>query len=623
MSTSRPIIDWRDGQPVSREFGDVYFSRASGIEETRHVFLEGNRLPERFAALSPGAAFAIGETGFGTGLNFLCAWRLFDRVAPATARLHFVSCELHPLADGELRAALQLWPELAPYRQALIDSYGPLAPGWHRFLFASGRACLTLLVGDVRQTLARLDGTVDAWFLDGFSPARNPQMWEPPVLRAIADHSRPGATLATYTSAGAVRRGLEEVGFRVEKAKGFGPKREMMRGEYAVSAALRPPVRRAPRDAIVVGGGLAGTAAARSLATRGWRVTLIERHPDLAAEASGNPQGVLYARLSASVAPLGRLVLAGYQHSLRVLRELLPCDGAAWSAAPIIQLAHDEYEARRQAQVLDLGLPADVVRAVDRDEASALAGVALPSGGVVFPLGAWAHPPALCRALADHPNIEVLSSRGAARVARERGAGRWAVYGAQGPLAESETVILATGAGFGALEPLALLPLRLNRGQITLVPATGESSRLRAVLCAEGYVGPARDGWHSIGATFARTDSPEPTATDNAENLAMLARLAPALFEGLRGAQLDPARLAGRAGLRCVSPDYLPVLGALDQNRWPGLYACTAHGSRGLLTAPVGGEVLAALLEPEPAPLPSDLMTAVSPGRFASAFRQP
>jgi len=616
MTASAPILEWRDGQPVSREFGDVYFSRASGIEETRHVFLEGNRLPQRFAALVPDASLTIGETGFGTGLNFLCAWQLFERIAPVTARLHFVSCELYPLAESELRDALELWPELAPYSQALIACYGPLAPGWHRFVFASGRVCLTLLVGDVRQTLDRLEGAVDAWFLDGFSPARNPQMWEPAVLRAVADHSRPGATLATYTSAGAVRRGLEEVGFRVEKVRGFGPKREMVRGEYAASAALRPPVRRPTREAVVVGGGLAGTAAARSLAIRGWRVALVERHASLAAEASGNPQGVLYARLSATATPLSRLVLAAYQHTLRVLRERLPCDGEAWAAAPVIQLAHDDHEARRQARVLELGLPAGLLRGVDREEAGALAGVVVPTGGVAFPRGGWAHAPAVCRALADHPNISLQVSRGATRVSRDVEAGHWTVHDAHGPVVGSETVILATGAGFAAIEPLAHLPLRVNRGQITLIPATAESSTLRAVLCGQSYVTPARSGFHSVGATFARTDSEEPTVADNEENLAMLARLAPVLFDGLQGTRLDPSRLPGRAGLRCVSPDYLPVVGALDEGRYPGLYASTAHGSRGLLTAPLAGEVLAALLEGEPAPLPSDLMAAVSPRRL-------
>jgi tRNA 5-methylaminomethyl-2-thiouridine biosynthesis bifunctional protein len=443
------------------------------------------------------------------------------------------------------------------------------------------------------------------------------------VLRAIADHSCAGATLATYTSAGAVRRGLEEVGFRVEKVKGFGPKREMVRGEYAASAALRPPVRRPRRAAIVVGGGLAGAAAARSLAIRGWRVTLVERHANLAAEASGNPQGVLYARLSATATPLSRLVLAGYQHTLRALRGLLPCDGEAWSDAPVVQLVHDEQEARRQARVLDMGLPSGLLRGIGRDEASALAGVPVPAGGLTFPRGGWAHPPAVCRALAHHPNVSVQVSRGAAQLSYDSEAARWTVFDEQGLVAESEAVILATGAGFPAIEPLAPLPLRVNRGQITLVPATSESHALRAVLCGQSYVAPARGGWHSVGATFARTQSEEHTVADNEENLAMLARLAPALFGFLGAAQLDPSQLPGRAGLRCVSPDYLPLVGAVDEGRRPGLYATTAHGSRGLLSAPLGGEVLAALLGDEPAPLPSDLMAAISPARFSSAVHSP
>jgi tRNA 5-methylaminomethyl-2-thiouridine biosynthesis bifunctional protein len=183
-------------------------------------------------------------------------------------------------------------------------------------------------------------------------------------------------------------------------------------------------------------------------------------------------------------------------------------------------------------------------------------------------------------------------------------------------------LVLATGAGCSAMEPLARLPLRVNRGQITLVAATPASDVLRAVLCGQSYTAPARGGWHSVGATFARTRSEESTIADNAENLAMLAQLAPALFEGVGGARLDPAQLTGRAGLRCVSPDYLPLLGAIDTEQWPRVYVTIAHGSRGLLTAPIGGEVLAALLEDEPAPLPNDLMRAVAADRFARSARR-
>jgi tRNA 5-methylaminomethyl-2-thiouridine biosynthesis bifunctional protein len=614
-STEHPTpLDWQDGQPISRHFGDVYFSRASGIDETRHVFLAGNRLQQRFAALPAGAALAIGETGFGTGLNFLCAWELFERSAAAGARLHFVSTELDPLPPADLEAALALWPELARLRTALLEQYGALPAGWHRFVFGGGRVVLTLAVGDARETLTQLGGQVDAWFLDGFSPAKNPQLWEAGVFEAVAAHSRSGTTFATYTSAGAVRRGLQAAGFKVEKSKGFGPKREMLRGELA--RATQPQARASgPREAVVVGGGLAGTAAAHSLARRGWRVLLLERHAGLAAEASGNPQGILYARLSPAQTPLSRLVLAGYQYSLRTLRALLPADGEGWSAVPVVQLAYDVQEAARQAKLLDLGWPAALLRPLGAEEASSLAGVPLATGGLVFPAGGWVHPPALCRALAEHPFI---ATRTGARVTslEQSGAG-WRVVADGRVLAEAPVVVLAGGADSAGYAQTRELPLRVNRGQVTMLPATAQSRRLGAVLCAESYVAPARAGLHSAGATFAREPSVEATVADNAENLAMLQRLSPALFRALDGPALAAGQLLGRAALRCVSPDYLPLVGRIGE----GLYVSSAHGSRGLITAPLAGEVLCALVEEEPAPLPRALLAAVDPGRFSAQAR--
>jgi tRNA 5-methylaminomethyl-2-thiouridine biosynthesis bifunctional protein len=617
-----PTLDWRDGQPVSRVFADVYFSRACGIEETQHVFLRTNRLAERFATLPPHGRFVIGETGFGTGLNFLCAWRLFDQVAPPGARLHYVSAELYPLSRAELGEALALWPALSAWRQPLLAQYGPLAPGWHRLLFGGGRVCLTLLIGDARRTLGALDARVDAWFLDGFAPAKNPQLWEPGVLREVAAHSQPGATFGTYTAAGAVRRTLEEVGFRVEKVRGYGPKRDMLRGEFAGTASLRAPAARYARRATVIGGGLAGTAAAHSLAMRGWAVTLLERHPELAAEASGNPQGVLYARLSPAATPLSQLVLAGYQHTLRVLRALLPCDGQAWSDAPILQLAHDEQERRRQARLPALGLPGELLRPVGQEEASALAGIALPSGGLLFPGGGWVHPPALCHAQTAHTGITLALHRQPLRLVHEPSECVWKAFDEQTCLAQSSIVVVAGAADSTRFEPLRALPLRSVRGQVTFLPATAASRSLRAVLCAETYAAPARGGMHTAGATFSHEEHADARAEDNADNLSALARLAPGLHAALGGATLDPARLQGRAALRCVSPDYLPIVGAMPDSAGqplPGLFVSTAHGSRGLITAPLAGEVLAALVEDEPAPLPHALMSAIAPARFRQA----
>jgi len=607
-------LDWHDGQPVSRRFGDVYFSRAGAVQETAHVFLQGNRLPERFAAMPAAGRFVVGETGFGTGLNFLCTWRLFERAAPANAQLDFVSTERYPLPAEDIIAALTPWPELEPWRARLLAQYAALAPGWHRFDFAPHRVRLTLLVGDARDTLPALHGLVDAWFLDGFSPARNPQLWEPQLLRTIGRLSAAGASVTTYSCAGAVRRGLGDAGFEVRKCAGFGSKREMLAGDYRGPAPTR--ARRAPGHVAVVGAGLAGCAVASSLARRGWEAVVIERRDGIAAEASGNPQGMLYARLSGQDGPLSQLVGTGYQHSLRLLRRLLPCDGMAWSDAPLLQLAFEAHEQRRHDALERLAWPRALLHGVDQTEAAAVAGVALPFGGVVFPGGGWVHPPALCAAMLATPGIDM---RAGARVAalRESG-GSWEVRDDHRLLLRADAVVLANAGHACELTQSAHLPLHWNRGQVSLVPASAGLA-LRAVVCAQRYIAPARDGVHSVGATFERSADSAVRAGDNAENLAALRAFAPALHEALGGDRLDPAALAARAGLRCVSPDYLPLAGALAEPQGtplPGLYASVAHGSRGLITAPLCGELLADLIDGTPALLPAQLVRALDPCRF-------
>ena len=224
-------LNWQNGQPYSSRFGDVYFSADSGLAETRHVFLQGNLLEERCAALSAGECFTIGETGFGTGLNFLCTCLLFQQDAPMGASLDFFSVEKFPLEEDELQAALILWPELAIYVDVLLKHWHRRVPGWNRWSFFDGCIRLTLVIGDIAEALPQLpDSGVDAWFLDGFSPAKNPEMWSDEVLAGVARSSRAAATFATYTCAGRIRRGLQQVGFVVEKVPGFGRKREMLRG---------------------------------------------------------------------------------------------------------------------------------------------------------------------------------------------------------------------------------------------------------------------------------------------------------------------------------------------------------------------------------------------------------
>lgn len=609
---SSPILDWQDGQPFSSQYHDIYFSRESGIAETRHVFLGQNRLAERWGQLQDGAQFVIGETGFGTGLNFLCAWQLWDRIAPKSARLHFASAELHPIPPDDLRRALALWPELAEPAGELLEQYRTPARGWHRMIFAQGRVMLTLLIGDVADTLPQLRARVDAWFLDGFTPAKNPRMWSDALFKAMVDCSAPGASFATFTSAGAVRRGLQAAGFEVQKVAGHGKKREILCGKLSrmPDKALPEPV----REAVVIGGGLAGNASAYSLALRGWQVTLVERHAQLASEASGNHQGILYARLSPRMSLLSEFTLAGYQHALRTLRRLLPQSEDSWRQCGLLQLAFDADEAARLKGVLDLNLPEELLRGVDSAEASRIAGVGLPCGGLYFPGSGWVHPPALCRILSDMPGITLRTGQEATELGYCENS--WQVYGENGLLAQAPVVIVACAAHTLRFAQTRHLPLRSIRGQVTHLPATGQSSDLAAVLCTEGYAAPARHRLHTIGATYGNLEeSMDVRALDNLENLAMLAQLAPRFYETLGGSGLRPESLDGRASCRCNVADYLPLVGAVSPD-FAGLYVNTGHGSRGLVTSMLAAEALAAELENEPAPLPEKLMKALSPQRF-------
>ncbi|TWI53341.1 tRNA 5-methylaminomethyl-2-thiouridine biosynthesis bifunctional protein [Pseudomonas duriflava] len=636
-------LDWDcEGQPHSRVFDDVYFSRANGLEETRYVFLEQNALPARFAALTDEAVFTIGETGFGTGLNFLCAWQLFEQVANARSRLHFVSVEKYPLALPDLIKALSLWPELAVYVQALIKQYIGIHAGFQRFVFAEGRITLTLLIGDALERLPELDAQCNAWFLDGFAPAKNPDMWTPTLFEQLARLSATDATLATFTCAGFVRRGLIEAGFRMEKTVGFGHKREMLKGHFTgmPSVFSKPWFQRLPahsreKTALVIGAGLAGAATAASLARRGWHVTVIERHPQPAAEASGNLQGILYLKLSAHLTSLSRLALCGFGYTRRLL-EAFP-KGADWDDCGTLQLAYDMADDMRQQALAEL-LPSGLLQRVDAEEASRLAGISLERGGLYFPTSGWVHPPALCRHLLNHPFIHLKKSQ--ETLTLERQDDYWTAHGTDGVIAKAAVAIIAGATDTKQLAEHVLLPVKPIRGQLTHLPATPNSSALQCVLCAEGYVAPPRKGWHTVGAsfTFDRTDS-TPSQEEHDSNLALLEQISPELTARLNLPVSDTSSLEGRVAFRCTTPDYLPAVGpvvaakrfaqcyaalAKDARQIPdskapwieGLFINTAHGSRGLISAPLSGELIAAWLENEPLPLPRDVAEACHPNRF-------
>ncbi|HLD10184.1 MAG TPA: bifunctional tRNA (5-methylaminomethyl-2-thiouridine)(34)-methyltransferase MnmD/FAD-dependent 5-carboxymethylaminomethyl-2-thiouridine(34) oxidoreductase MnmC, partial [Methylophilaceae bacterium] len=449
-----PQINWIDGKPHSRQFGDVYFSSDSGLDETEHVFLAHNQLQQRWQALKT-SHFTIAETGFGTGLNFLCAWRLWNECAPSAAQLHFVSIEKYPLLLADMTQALSLWPQLAKQRDQLLAQYHFLTNGFHSLVFDGGRIMLTLLIGDVNDMLPQLRANIDAWFLDGFAPAKNPEMWQQTLFNNMARLSHAETTFATFTSAGVVRRSLEAAGFAAYKVAGFGRKREMLCGRYdalaskkAINTDHRAIVKTArvfPNiignklpNAIVIGGGIAGCASAHTLASRGWQVCLIERHTALAQEASGNPVAVLYPRLAGKGNALSCLALSGFLYTSRLLQQL-GLNQAEYSACGLLQLAFDARELARCKAIAGQDLPTGLVRFVNKEEASALAGIALAHDGLYFSSAGWVNPPVLCRALANHKNIKVMTSSCALKIMKN--GSFWQVWGDKSLLAEAPVLI--------------------------------------------------------------------------------------------------------------------------------------------------------------------------------------
>ncbi len=649
-----PALQWQDdGSPVSSAFADVYYSRDNGLAEGRHVFLAGNDLPGRWQ--SPGAeCFVVAETGFGTGLNFLLTWQAWRARTAHTAgprRLHYLALEKFPLDVAQLQRAGAAWPELAPLLASLSAQYPHALPGAHRALFDGGEVVLDLWWGDVAEVLEDLGRArtplVDAWYLDGFAPSRNPAMWQSSHWPAVAALSRPGATFATFTAAGAVRRGLAEAGFEVRKAPGFGRKREQLCGRlgavpHAVPLQGTPwdiPVRSPPPppEVLVIGAGLAGCHTAAALARRGIRVTLLDQGA-LADGASGNVQGVLYTRLSHRHSPLTDFALASFDFASRQYRAgftegtLQPqVDGELCGS--FHQVA-DTRELARMAPLLER-LPG-LAQVLDADRASAQLGIIQAKAGYWYPGSGWMSPPGVCRQLVRHPLVTLHENCGPLQLQQVEDPWQ-AVSGGQ-ILARAPAAVVAAGVHSNRLGPLDWLPLKAIRGQTTQLPPLPALAGLRAALCHTGYIAPATAEGHCIGATFAPGDvDPELRRCDQVENLEQLAAALPALRLSL--ADLAGSALPGRTGWRCASPDYLPLVGpvpdreaflcdygALRENArtaipragryLPGLYLNTGHGSRGLTSTPLAAELLASQLCGEPLPLEPELVRALAPARF-------
>jgi tRNA 5-methylaminomethyl-2-thiouridine biosynthesis bifunctional protein len=621
-----PAFD-ANGTPWSSEYGDIYHSADSGPGQARHVFLGGNGLPARWANTR---AFTILETGFGLGLNFLETWNAWRTDPSRPRRLHFVSIEKHPFSREGLALLHVRYSELATLA-ARLQSAWPLAlPGSHRLEFEDGGITLTLVFGDAPEALSGLRFAADAIFLDGFAPDRNPEMWTPQLMRALARCVRRGATLATYTTARAVRDALNGAGFLTELRPGFGRKRNMLVASYAPRGTPRRGPPAAPtwseRRAIVVGAGLAGASVCERLAMRGWLVDLVERQPATAAEASSIPAGVFHPHVSRDDSMLSRLTRAAFLFSLQHWRALEAAGHAIeWQRCGVLQLAKDDRdEARMAATVRALGLPRDYADYLPRASATKQVGCRMSAGGWWFPQSGWMRPAALVTAQLNKARSATRLHVGVTVDSLSRNDGYWRALATDGTeIAAAPVVVLANSHDAGRLMPCGA-PLKRVRGQLTRLPA-GFIRLPGAVLSGAGHLIPDADGTAILGATYDFDDNnTEAREEDHAGNLERLERLLPGTSGNINAAGLD-----GAVGFRCVTADRLPLLGALPDGeagaagvqarefpRLPGLYGAFAYASRGITWAALGGELLASTLEGEPLPVEGELVDAIDPARF-------
>jgi tRNA 5-methylaminomethyl-2-thiouridine biosynthesis bifunctional protein len=585
-----------DGTPWSERYTDLYHSAQGGLQQGRHVFIGGNDLPEAWAGRE---RFVVLEMGFGLGLNFLTTWQAWRNDPQRCRRLHFVSVEKHPFRRGDLATLLARWPELAALSSQLVEAWPILVPGLHRLHFNGGAVILTLVFGDAADWLPQLSLAADALFLDGFSPDRNAELWSADTLATVTRLAAPGASLATWSVAVPVRERLAACGWQLDLRPGFGNKKFMLTGRRA---GERQETRATDRRVVVIGAGAAGSSAANRLAARGYQVTVLERESTPAQGASGNKAGVFRPLPSLDDGRIARLLRASFLYGRRHLASLpdVRCDFTG-----VLHLARDAKHENSQRRVIETQAPPpELVRFVEREEASRLAGWPVDMGGWWFPGGGWIEPPSLCRA-----NLAGIDVRYHATVARMEKTGTlWRLFDADGgPLAEATTVVLANGIDTPRLAPT--LPVRIGRGLVSHFPESAVPP-FNIVATRNGYVTPAVDGIHCAGATLSSGDTDAaPRLDDHIENLLRLDAILPGYGKGL-----DPGRLSGRVGFRPMSPDRLPMVGPLSAS--DGLWVINGFGARGLVWASLCGELLVAEIVGDPLPIEAELCQAVAPSRF-------
>ena len=644
----------QENTPISDKFDDVYFSNQDGLAETHYVFLEGNQLWERWVNYQE-AHFVIAETGFGTGLNFFAVTTLFREFRQKypnspLKRLYFISFEKYPLLLDALQQAHLAYPQFSHLAQHLQQHWLNPIQGCYRFHF--DETTLDLWFGDLAENLPQLgdymNDKIDAWFLDGFAPSKNPDMWNEQLYQQMFRFTKPQGTFATFTAASAVRKGLENAGFDITKRKGFGKKRECLSGQKThekLTALSAPwfhsqPANLNEQDIAIIGGGIASLCTAISLLKRGAKITIYCEDEQTALNASGNKQGAFYPQLSDDNERNIRFYIHAFAYGHQFLQ---------WAIQHKIEFEHEfcgvalcAYNEKAESKlnkIAALNLPSDLYQSLNQTELSKKVGLPLPFGGGFIPQGAWLAPRQLVQhafAFLEKQGVQIKTSQKVTALSQTENG--WQITTSQNETFCHEVVVLANGHKLTEFEQTQKLPLYPVRGQVSQIPTSANLLKLKTVLCYDGYLTPVDQAKtsHCIGASHVRDNATrEFSLTEQQENQQKIQQNIPEDWTK----EVDTSGNLARIGVRCSVRDLTPMMGAVPhfsaqqtqyQNlfnlrrrkqpieqaeNYPNLYLIGALGSRGLTSAPFLGETLASLIYGEPLPMSEDLIHNLMPNR--------
>ncbi|MCX7553049.1 bifunctional tRNA (5-methylaminomethyl-2-thiouridine)(34)-methyltransferase MnmD/FAD-dependent 5-carboxymethylaminomethyl-2-thiouridine(34) oxidoreductase MnmC [Marinicella sp. S1101] len=623
-------------QPHSIDFDDIYFNQENGVAETKHVFINGNDLINHWQKNREMDDFVVAETGFGTGLNLLVLLHQWHLAKDKPKHLHFISVEKHPLSFDDIQKTHQAFPELHPFSQQLLSI-------WHRFddHFPCGiqrfdlneQVSLTLAFGDATENFKQLHATVDAWFLDGFAPKKNPDMWHDELITEINRLSRPGSTLATFTAAGDIRRRLEAHGFVIKKVPGFGKKREMITAVfdhktklqkaghrwYPLPSMLSDNEQTDNKRITILGAGIAGLCLAYYFKQAGFHTTVIEQNAQPMQQASGNALAMVMPVITAQNSPETQFYQRAFAHAQRFYTQ------QEFNAIGVEQLITDE-KTKLWVQAINKAQPPTQVLTINQQKLTAL-----------HPNAGYLDTQKIAGRLSQ--SVDQLITQKISRITQDQ-SGHWQLYAGNEIIATTELLIIANGiqAQMIAQSHGFDLGLTAKHGMTSVIKASAID--MPHIMLSSGYLIPdaANNRW-VCGATFDHL--PAAQWDDDAELAADHWQRNKQFWQGhaIAGVLESAEVIAGHAAIRATTADHLPLCGPIvDQAQFQAdyhdlhhgrhwqdypeakvkknLYVLNGLGSRGFTSAPLLAQHLCAMICAQPLPLEDDLCKIIHPNRF-------